>query len=59
VPRGTPLVLVFVFNRDLTEGSIPKSLQSAWTNAKQKKVQGPIHKLGESVNTNHIFKPIF
>jgi len=34
-PCGTPLV--FVFNLDLTEGPKPKFLQSARTNAKQKK----------------------
>jgi len=34
-PRGTPLVLVFF-------------LQSAGNNVKQRKVQGPMPKLGES-----------
>jgi len=33
-PRGTPLVLVFLFNLDLTEGPKPKFSQSARINAK-------------------------
>jgi hypothetical protein len=52
-PRGTPLVLFFF----LTEGLKAKVLQSAGTNAKQKKAQGPMPKLGESAGTKHTFKP--
>lgn len=38
---------------------MPNLLQSAGTNAKQKKVQGPTPKNGESAGTNDIFKPNF
>jgi len=55
-PCGTPLVLVF-FNGYLIEGLKPKILQSAWNNAKQKKAQEPMPKLGESAGTKHTFKP--
>jgi len=53
-PCGTPLVFVFVFNR---EGLKQKVLQSAGTNAKQKKAQESKSKLGESARTKHTFKP--
>jgi len=56
-PRGTPLVLCFFFNRKLTEGPIPIFLQSAGTNAKQKKVQGLMSKSDESARINDTFKP--
>jgi len=56
-PRGTPLVLVF-FNRYLTKRIKPKVLQSAGTNVKQKKAQGPMPKLSECAGTKHTFKPI-
>jgi len=36
---------------------MPISLQSAGTETKQKKVQGPIPKYGESAGTNDTFKP--
>ena len=36
-----------------------KVLQSAWTNVKQKKAQGPMPKLSESAMTKHTFKPFF
>jgi len=45
------------FNRYLTEGLKPKVLQSAGTNAKEKKLQGPMSKLSESAATKHTFKP--
>lgn len=56
-PRGTLLVLVFFLNGKLTEGLKPKVLESAGTNTKQKKAQGPMPKLGESAGTKHTFKP--
>jgi len=34
-----------------------KVLQSAWTNVKQKKVQGPMPKYDQSAETKHTFKP--
>jgi hypothetical protein len=37
---------------------MPKSDESAGTNAKQKKVQGPMPKYDESAETNNTFKPI-
>jgi len=49
--------LVF-FNRYLTKGLKPKVLQSAGTNAKQKKAHGPMPKLSESAETKHTFKPL-
>ena len=55
-PHGTPLV--FFFNRKLTEGPIPILLQSAGTNAKQKKVQKPMSKFDESAGTSDTFKLI-
>ncbi|AES99127.1 hypothetical protein MtrunA17_Chr5g0433791 [Medicago truncatula] len=55
-PRGTSLVLCF-FNRKLTERPIPIFLQSAGTNAKQKKVQRPMPKFDKSAGTNDTFKP--
>jgi len=42
--RGILLVLLLFFNRKLTEGLMSISLQSAGTETKQKKVQGPIPK---------------
>jgi len=54
-PRDKPLIFFF-FNLDLTEGSKPKILQSAGTNAKQKKVQKPMPKFGVRERTNDIFK---
>jgi len=54
---STPLVFVF-FNRDLTEGLKPKVLQTAETNAKQKKAQRPMSQLSESAGIKHTFKPI-
>jgi len=36
---------------------MPSFLQSARTETKQKKVQGPIPKYGESAWTNDTFKP--
>jgi len=50
---------VFFFNRKLTEGPIPKILQSAGINANQKKVQGLMPKSDESAGTNDTFKPSF
>jgi len=38
---------------------MPKVFQSAGTNAKQKKVQGLIPKLGKNTGTKHTFKPTF
>jgi hypothetical protein len=49
---------VFFFNRKLTEGPIPIFLQSTGTNAKQKKVQGPMPKSDESAGINDTFKPL-
>jgi hypothetical protein len=49
-----PIVLCFFFNRKLTEGPIPIFLQSAGTNSKQKKVQGPMPKSDESTGTKGI-----
>jgi hypothetical protein len=43
----------------LTEGPMTKVLQSAGTNAKQKKVQGSIPKYDQSAGTKHTFKPYF
>ena len=48
----------FFFNRDLTEEPKQKNLKSAWINAKQKPMQGPMSKLDEIAGTNHIFKSL-
>jgi len=57
-PHGILLVSCFFFNRKFTEGSIPIFLQSAGTNAKQKKVQGPMPKSDKNARTNNTFKRI-